>query len=86
MNIPKPELSPVLQEFNPWWTEQPVAELDDWERSESEQIREWIIDTKTKRSLLLAGARQVGKTTLFRQAIRRLVDEDFPPANLLFVT
>ncbi len=86
MEVPKTELFSVLQEFNPWWAGQPVADLPDWERSASVQIREWIEDTDTKRSLLLSGARQVGKTTLFRQAIRRLVGAGFPAANLLYAT
>lgn len=86
MDLPKSELFSVLQEFNPWWSGQPVADLPDWERAASRQLREWIDDDQTKRSLLLTGARQVGKTTLFRQAIRRLVQEGFPPANLLYAT
>ena len=86
MEIPKAELFSVLQEFNPWWSGQPVADLPDWERAASRQIRAWIDDRETKRALLLTGARQVGKTTLFRQAIRRLVTEGFPPANLLYAT
>ena len=86
MKIPKAELFSVLQEFNPWWSGQPVADLPDWERAASRQIRAWIDDGETKRALLLTGARQVGKTTLFRQAIRKLVTEGFPPANLLYAT
>lgn len=86
MEVPKAELFSVLQEFNPWWTGQPVADLPDWERAAAKQIRRWIEDEDTKRSLLLTGARQVGKTTLFRQAIRRLVGEGFPAANLLYAT
>ncbi len=86
MEIPKSELFSVLQEFNPWWTGKPVADLPNWERSAAIQIREWIDNKDTNRSLLLTGARQVGKTTLFRQAKRRLVQEGFPAANLLYAT
>jgi len=86
MEIPKSELFSILQEFNPWWTGQPVADLPNWERSAAVQIREWINNKETNRSLLLTGARQVGKTTLFRQAIRRLVQDGFPAANLLYAT
>jgi len=86
MKIPKAELFSVLQEFNPWWTGQPLSDLPDWERSAAAQIWDWLEDSQTKRSLLLTGARQVGKTTLFRQAIRRLVNEGFPPANVLYAT
>jgi hypothetical protein len=78
MEIPKTELFSVLQEFNPWWSAQPVADLPDWERAASRQIRAWIDDRETKRALLLTGARQAGKTTLFRQAIGKLVTEGFP--------
>ena len=78
MEIPKSELFSVLQEFNPWWSGQPVPDLPDWERAASRQIRAWIDDRETKRALLLTGAHQVGKTTLFRQAIRKLVTEGFP--------
>ena len=40
----------------------------------------------THRGLVLSGARQVGKTTLFRQTIRRLVREGYPPTRLLYAT
>ncbi len=60
MEIPKTELFSVLQEFNPWWSGQPVADLPDWEQAASRQIRAWIDDRETKRALLLTGARQVG--------------------------
>lgn len=86
MELPKAELFSVLQEFNPWWTGQPVADLPDWERAATRQIRAWIDDQETTRALMLTGARQVGKTTLFRQAIRRLVAEGYPAANLLYAT
>ncbi len=78
MEIRKSEFFSVLQEFNPWWSGQPVADLPDWERAASRQIRAWIDDRETKRALLLTGARQVGKTTLFGQAIGKLVTEGFP--------
>ena len=86
MDVPKNELFSVLQEFNPWWSGQPVADLPDWERSATQQIREWIEDSGKRRTLLLTGARQVGKTTLFRQAIRRMVNGGFPAANILYAT
>ncbi|MDD3764289.1 MAG: ATP-binding protein [Nevskiales bacterium] len=86
MEIPKNELFSVLQEFNPWWSGQPIRDLPDWERSAVRAIREWIRDRETRRSLLLTGARQVGKTTLYRQAIRGLVAEGFPPTNILYAT
>lgn len=39
MELPKSELFSVLQEFNPWWSGQPVSDLPDWERAAARQIR-----------------------------------------------
>ena len=86
MDISKKELFSVLQEFNPWWSRQSLTDLPEWERSAAAQIWEWATEAQSRRSLLLTGARQVGKTTLFRQTIRRLLHEGFPAANILYVT
>jgi len=38
------------------------------------------------RALLLSGARQIGKTTLFLQTIETLLAQGIPPANIMYVT
>lgn len=86
MDIPKTELYSVLQEFNPWWSSQALADLPDWERSAVEQVWRWTQNTDTRRALLLSGARQVGKTTIFRQTVRRLLAAGTPPTNILYAT
>ncbi len=86
MDIPKIELFSVLQEFNPWWSGQPVGDLPDWERSAALLVWKWVKDAESRRSLLLTGARQVGKTTIFRQTIRRLLADGFPAQNILYAT
>jgi predicted AAA+ superfamily ATPase len=86
MDIPKAELFGVLQEFNPWWSGQPIGDLPSWERTAASQVWRWIEDTQSRRTLLLTGARQVGKTTIFRQIIRRLLATDFPAQNILYTT
>lgn len=86
MEVPKNELFAVLQEFNPWWSGQVVSDLPDWERSAIGPIREWMADTESKRALVLSGARQTGKTTLLRQAIRQLVGKGPPAGNVLYAT
>jgi predicted AAA+ superfamily ATPase len=86
MEIPKAELFAVLQEFNPWWSSQAMTDLPAWERSASAPIRTWIQDTESRRALVLAGARQTGKTTLLRQAIRHLVHDGAAPGNILYAT
>jgi predicted AAA+ superfamily ATPase len=86
MEVPKSELFAVLQEFNPWWSGQMVSDLPDWERSAMGPIREWIADTESKRALVLSGARQTGKTTLLRQAIRQLAGTGPPTGAILYAT
>jgi predicted AAA+ superfamily ATPase len=86
MDIPKTELFAVLQKFNPWWSDQPVTDLPEWERTAAGQVRRWVQDAQTPRALLLTGARQVGKTTIFRQVIRGMVTSGFPPQNIFYAT
>lgn len=86
MEVPKTDLFSVLQEFNPWWQGQVLADLPDWERSATRQVWDWVQDTASRRSLLLSGARQVGKTTILRQTIRRLVGSGFPGGDVLYAT
>lgn len=86
MEIPKTELFAVLQEFNPWWSGQAISDLPSWERTAVGQVWQWVEDTQSRRTLLLTGARQVGKTTVFRQVIRRLLQNGFPPQNIVYAT
>ena len=86
MEIPQTELFSVLQEFNPWWSGQPLGDLPDWERSAVRPVWEWVQSRETARSLLLTGARQTGKTTLYRQTVRRLLKEGYPAQNILYAT
>lgn len=86
MDLPKSELFSVVQEFNPWWNGIPLSDLPDWERPAIGQVLEWVNRENSKRALLVAGARQVGKTTILRQAIRRIIQSGFPPTNILYAT
>lgn len=86
MEIPKAELFSVLQEFNPWWAGQPLADLPDWERAAGQQIAKWLEEAGSRRALLLTGPRQVGKTTLYRQAVRRLLGTGHPAHHILYAT
>lgn len=86
MDIPKSELFSVLQQFNPWWTGAPMADLPDWQRFAARLLWQWVTDADNKRALLLTGARQVGKTTLLRQTIRELVASGIAPSRVLYAT
>ncbi len=63
-----------------------MSDLPAWQRSAGRLLWQWVRDSDTRRALLLTGARQVGKTTLMRQTIRRLVAEGTPPADILYAT
>jgi predicted AAA+ superfamily ATPase len=80
------ELFGVLRQFNPWWGGARVAGLPSWKRAAFSEIAQWAADPPAGRALLLCGARQVGKTTLFLQMIRDLLDQGVPPQNILFAT
>jgi predicted AAA+ superfamily ATPase len=86
MELPRAELFAVLQEFNPWWSGQVMSDLPEWERSASGPIRAWMADTGSRRALVISGARQTGKTTLLRQAIRHLTSSGPAVGNILYAT
>lgn len=80
------EIIAVLRQFNPWWSSGDVADLPHWERPMFRSILDWAESPQIERSLLLIGPRQVGKTTLFRQAIRHLLQRGVPAENVLYAT
>lgn len=50
------------------------------------ELQQWTMSPPDTRATILSGARQVGKTTLFLQLIRHLLDEDVPAANILYLS
>lgn len=86
MKIEKEELISILAQFNPWWREQPIADLPTWKRAAYGELKEWITTPPAPRAILLSGARQVGKTTLLMQAIDELLKSGVPASNILYVT
>ncbi|MBK1879688.1 ATP-binding protein [Pelagicoccus mobilis] len=86
MRIPQSDLLAVLRNYNPWWQNQPLPDLPNWKRAAYYKIAAWAAEPPAGRALLLSGARQVGKTTLFLQAIQELLDQKIPPGNILYAT
>lgn len=86
MLISQGELLAILRQFNPWWGRAKVPELPDWKRAAYREIQAWIKEPPGGRALLLSGARQVGKTTLFLQAIEELVAAGIEPTAILYAT
>jgi len=81
----KTELFSVLRQFNPWWAGE-RNELPSWKRAAFHEMTTWIENPPANRALLLSGARQVGKTTLFLQAIDHLLNQGVSPSNILYAT
>ncbi len=80
------ELITVLRQYNPWWRGAPSADLPDWRRRAFHDVLAWMQSPPAPRALLLSGARQVGKTTLFLQVIQALIDGGVPPNKILYAT
>lgn len=86
MKIPKEELISVLSQFNPWWRKEKIADLPQWRRSVFDELLDWVLHPPAPRAVMLAGPRQVGKTTLLMQTIEHLVNTSIPPSNIVYVT
>lgn len=80
------ELFAVLRQYNPWWHGSRFPDLPAWRRAAFREIEQWLDEPPAGRALLLSGARQVGKTTLFLQAIERVLEKGTPSANVLYAT
>ena len=86
LNIDSEEIIAVLRQFNPWWNGESVPELPQWKRPAFQEMIDWIKSPEINRSLVLSGPRQVGKTTLFRQAIQAVLQSGVLPENVLYAT
>jgi len=61
----KAELFAVLRQYNPWWGGGRFPDVPIWKRAAFREIEVWMKNPPAGRALLLSGARQIGKTTLF---------------------
>src|SRR5688500_17169883 len=79
------ELLSVLRQYNPWWSGG-RNELPKWRRAVFRELAQWASEPPAGRAVLLSGARQVGKTTLFQQLIEHLLSKGVPAKNILYAT
>jgi uncharacterized protein len=86
MKIPESDLVAVLRQMNPWWQGKPIEDLPSWKRAAFAELELWLTAPPAPRAILLSGARQIGKTTLFLQAIEGLLRRGIPPQNILYLT
>src|SRR5437660_164982 len=80
------EIYGVLREYNPWWEGAVDPDLPTWRRVAFEELRQWLLEPPSRRAVLISGARQVGKTTLLRQAVTSILAKDVKPSQILYVT
>lgn len=80
------EVMAVLRQYNPWWSNQPIPDLPIWRRAAFQELNHWLRTPPVPRAIMLSGARQVGKTTLFLQVVEGLIRSGVPPQNILYVT
>lgn len=80
------DLISVLREYNPWWSNSELPDLPTWKRAAFRELKNAISNPPAGRAVLLSGARQTGKTTLFWQVIQELVASGTAPGNILYVT
>lgn len=80
------ELFAVLRQYNPWWGGSRFPDLPKWRRAAFREILAWAKEPPAGRALLLSGARQIGKTTLYLQTIDELLNQGVAPTNILYAT
>lgn len=86
MIAPESELIAILREMNPWWRGERMADLPAWRRAAFAELELWLREPPAPRAVLLSGARQIGKTTLFLQAIEALIAQGVSSGNVLYVS
>ncbi len=86
MIVSPADLFTVLRQYNPWWSGVRPSDLPHWRRAAFGELMQWAANPPAGRALLLAGARQIGKTTLFLQVIDALIADGVNPNNILYAT
>ena len=80
------DLLAVMRRYNPWWSGGSVQGLPSWKRAAFRDVRAWLESPPGGRALLVSGARQIGKTTMFLQAIGELLEQGVAPRSILYIT
>ena len=79
------EIIPVLQGFNPWWSDKPCS-VPEFRRLAFEASRIYLQDTSLRRAILLSGPRRVGKTTILQQIADDLIQNGQNPKSVLYLS
>jgi len=75
------ELEAELIKQNPWWENKPIAETYPREK----YLCEIFNNMKSKEIIFLTGLRRIGKTTIIKQTIQKLLEKQTKPEDIFFI-
>ncbi len=81
----------MLEEMNPWWFtdnwEREDPQIRDWKSMEIRWFPKWIdkISLEPFSLNFVYGPRQVGKTTGIKLLIRKIIERDIDPKNIVYI-
>jgi predicted AAA+ superfamily ATPase len=82
------QLVEVLQKYNPWWRNPHDIKVQSrpHKRVVYYEALRAVTQPDIRRFAVLSGARRVGKTTVMKQIIEKLIDDGVSPGNILYVS
>ena len=89
MAIATPErILKILRAYNPWWATglMPQGFLKPYRRFAYDEAMKRLDQTDIRRTVILTGARRVGKTTIEYQMIDTLLKRGIAPGQILFIS
>jgi predicted AAA+ superfamily ATPase len=87
--IPKNQVIKRIQTENPWWKPPFTISEEDLSfrrRAYFKLFMPLVVETSVKRAILLMGPRRVGKTVLIHQAIQEIINANYDPRRLCYLS
>lgn len=84
----KEQILKVLRAFNPWWAtgSVPISFVKKYRRFAYHEAMKRLDQTDLRRTVVLTGARRVGKTTIQYQMIDTLLSRGIQPQRMVFIS
>jgi len=76
------EIESELHKQNPWWE----GKFEEKSIKREEYLNEIFKNIKSKEILFLTGLRRIGKTTILKQTIGRMLNNNLNPSDILFIS
>jgi hypothetical protein len=80
-----PNIKPILDIMNPWWS---TGKVPEWDAPafKRRELADFLLAIERERIPVLAGLRRTGKTTMVHQAIAELIARGVEPRRILYAT